>query len=239
MKTNTILSFLILFISFFPSYACTCAPYEHKGFCDFVDYAELVVDARIIERNTGSSSFTIKINEVFKGQTSKDEYEVSVLMCSVWLNEDLGDRFILALNPHWDPDRTGELMLPMCGVYHLQIKNNQIKGKITRNKNSISYSSFRNLIQTSSCPASGPTFRFIFDNQRLQIISPFESYSGEISVNIYNVSGQRVKHFQVIMENGTSGQQELHVGVSTGVYVMYVEIDGNMPQIKKVIISGN
>ena len=233
MIYKTTFLYISLLCCFFSTYACSCLPFDDKSFCDFVGGTEVVIEAKVIERNPDKGELTVRVIDTFKGRVPS-KINIRSTMCSSLPNENLGDRIVFALNRHWDYPDVDAYIVPACGIYFLQIKNNRVKGAISRGKKSMSYEVFKKLIKTQNCPGSGPLFSFSWENQRLTIIDPSESYSGELSIEIYDLMGRNVGNIQLNMKNGSKQEKELPARLSKGIYVMHVEVAGDQAQVTKI-----
>ena len=141
---SIIIGFSILFLT--PTaYACSCAKSD-KSFVQLAKQSPLVIRGKVIkyhrskddrEQRGKPQAMIVEVKEVYKGATKLAKVTVwgdNGMQCRPYVTQfPIGTEWVLALSKdYWT--QKGELAISGCGEYWLQVKGNNVVGKVTNGR---------------------------------------------------------------------------------------------------------
>lgn len=124
------------------AYACSCAN-SGKSFVQLTKNSQSVVRGKVIqyhwskndrEQRGKPQAMIVEVKEVYKGATKLAKVTVwgdNGIQCRPYVTQfPIGTEWVLALSKdYWT--QKGELAISVCGEYWLQVKGNNVVGKVT------------------------------------------------------------------------------------------------------------
>ena len=219
------------------SWACSCYYDPEAGFCDFTEYADLIVIGKVVSKdNEGEMKFSI--DSYLKGSASKSTISVSGNMCSMGThNFEKGDQLVLSLSEWHDlAYENADYTFLACAVTHLELKGNRVHGKLGSGNNSMNLNTFLERMSRRECFGPTATLTARISNEQVELISGIP-IPGTSQITVYDLSG-RVVH-QINADPIEAESSYLYLPkpqLSRGLYVIEIRISESMAFRTKIIL---
>jgi hypothetical protein len=147
------------------AYACSCLSRD-RSFVQLSNRSDLVIRGKVMEyrwhkndpaRQGRPLAMTVEVKEVYKGGTKLGKVTVwgdNGMQCRPYVTQfPIGTEWILALSKDSWTEK-GALAISVCGEHWLQVKGNNVVGKVTNGSanaklNVMSFPDFRKLLKTA------------------------------------------------------------------------------------------
>ena len=233
--------FFTIACSLFPLFAIACSCAGPLSFCETInlDFNEdiLIVEGKKIGQI--EHIMEVEILKVYRGEESRSKIRVigdRGADCLVYTSLfEIGEEVVLALQPNSIETVVGDYFLSGCGLYYFRCNTllNPLHGE-TEN--------IAECLEENICACSQPTSTFYPNPSDGMVFTKINlaNKSGTDFINVYNISGQRVRQLNIADQNYVGETLELNLrDLAPGVYFVQYSFQQDCKDLAtaKIIIS--